>query len=413
MSKPQTYGAFLSCNARWLGAAFLMTAFSGFGQTFFISLSAGDVRAELDLSNGAFGSLYMAATLGSALTLPTLGRVLDRFSVAQVAAGVMVMLGLFCSLMASATSIWMVGLALYGLRLFGQGMMSNTAMTAAGRWFDAQRGRAVAVIGLGFPASEAIMPVTFVAIMTSFGWRQGWWVAVAVMLALVLPIVLLLLRKERVPVNTAMDVKVVERRHWTRAEVLRDPMFYLVSAGVLAPPFIVTAVLFHQAYLVDLRGWTRELFATAFIVMSASAVLSSLVLGQLIDRFTARRILPFMLVPLACGTAVLALVHAPYAPFIFMALIGLSNGFVATFTGALWPELYGTRHLGAVRSVVFAFMVFASALGPGLAGWLIDFGVPYDGQILGFSLYCVVMTAALASASRVLLKRDDLASTAD
>lgn len=413
MSKPQTYGAFLSGNARWLGAAFLMTAFSGFGQTFFISLSAGDVRAELDLSNGAFGSLYMAATLGSALTLPTLGRVLDRFSVAQVAAGVMVMLGLFCALMASATSIWMAGIALYGLRLFGQGMMSNTAMTAAGRWFDAQRGRAVAVIGLGFPASEAIMPVTFVAIMTSFGWRQGWWVAVAVMLALVLPIVLLLLRKERVPVNTAMDVKVVVRRHWTRAEVLRDPMFYLVSAGVLAPPFIVTAVLFHQAYLVDLRGWTRELFATAFIVMSASAVLSSLVLGQLIDRFTARRILPFMLVPLACGTAVLALVHAPYAPFIFMALIGLSNGFVATFTGALWPELYGTRHLGAVRSVVFAFMVFASALGPGLAGWLIDFGVPYDGQILGFSLYCVVMTAALASASRVLLKRDDLASTAD
>ncbi|MFN4166743.1 MAG: MFS transporter [Pannonibacter phragmitetus] len=413
MSKPQSYGVFLSGNARWLGAAFLMTAFSGFGQTFFISLSAGDVRAELDLSNGAFGSLYMAATLGSALTLPTLGRVLDRFSVAQVAAGVMVMLGLFCALMASATSIWMAGIALYGLRLFGQGMMSNTAMTAAGRWFDAQRGRAVAVIGLGFPASEAIMPVTFVAIMSTFGWRQGWWVAVAVMLALVLPIVLLLLRKERVPVSTASDVKVVERRHWTRAEVLRDPMFYLVSAGVLAPPFIVTAVLFHQSYLVELRGWTRELFAMAFIVMSASAVLSSLVLGQLIDRFTARRILPFMLVPLACGTAVLALVHAPYAPFIFMALIGLSNGFVATFTGALWPELYGTRHLGAVRSVVFAFMVFASALGPGLAGWLIDFGVPYDGQILGFSLYCVVMTAALASASRVLLKRDDLASTAD
>jgi MFS family permease len=174
MSKPQTFGAFLAGNARWLGAAFLMTAFSGFGQTFFIALSAGDVRAELDLSNGAFGSLYMAATLGSALTLPTLGRVLDRFSVAQVAAGVMVMLGLFCSLMASATSIWMVGLALYGLRLFGQGMMSNTAMTAAGRWFDAQRGRAVAVIGLGFPVSEAIMPVSFVAIMTSFGWAGGW-----------------------------------------------------------------------------------------------------------------------------------------------------------------------------------------------------------------------------------------------
>lgn len=396
---------FLGRNARWLGAAFVLTAFSGFGQTFFISLSAGDLRQAFGLSHGELGSLYMLATLGSALTLPTLGRTLDRFTVPQVAAGVMLALGGFCLLMALTPHVAVLAAALYGLRLFGQGMMSNTAMTATGRWFDAQRGRAVAVVGLGYPASEALLPITFVTLSALIGWRQTWGLAAAVMVLAVLPLVLLLLRKERVQQAQDLARTGTAPRNWSRADVLRDPLFYVVSAGVLAPPFIATAILFHQVYLSELRGWPKELFALAFMVMSATAVLSSLVLGGLIDRFSARALMPFMLVPLTAGCIVLALVHQPAGVFAFMALLGLSNGFVATFTGALWPELYGTAHLGAIRSVVFAVMVFASALGPGLTGWLIDLSVPFDLQILGMGLYCLAMIGALTAASRILKRR--------
>lgn len=164
--------SFLGSNARWLGAAFLLTAFSGFGQTFFISLSAGDLRQTFGLSHGELGSLYMLATLGSALTLPALGRTLDRFSVLQVAAAVILTLAGFCLAMALVPNAIVLVIVIYGLRLFGQGMMSNTAMTATGRWFEAQRGRAVSVVGLGYPVSEALLPITFVTISALVGWRQ-------------------------------------------------------------------------------------------------------------------------------------------------------------------------------------------------------------------------------------------------
>ncbi|WP_236042348.1 MFS transporter [Roseibium aggregatum] len=387
-------------NARWLSASYLLAVFSGFGQTFFISLSGGDIRAEFGLSHGELGLLYMLATLASALTLPYVGRSLDHFPVRRIAAVVMTGLALCCLAMAASFSVWSVALAFYGLRLCGQGMMTHTSLTAAGRWFSAQRGRALSIAVLGFPTAEALFPLCFVVLNNQFGWRGAWTVSACVLFLLAMPVLLTLLARDRVPSVAEVATARPEGRQWTRREALRDPRFWVVSCGVNAPAFIGTAIFFHQVYLVELRGWTLELFASAFLVMAAGVVVASLTVGPLIDRFSARQLLPFTLVPLSLGCFVLGLVHAPAAAFIFMALVGISNGFNSTMVGALWPEVYGTRHMGAIRSVAFAIMVFASAAGPGLVGWLIDLGVAFDLQIFGMGLYCVLFCAVLAAAAR-------------
>ncbi|MEM8704692.1 MAG: MFS transporter, partial [Pseudomonadota bacterium] len=144
-----SYFAFLRDNARWLSASYLLAMFSGFGQTFFISLSAGDLRAEFGLSHGDLGMLYMLATLGSALTLPYVGKSLDHFPAQKIVIVVVVSFAMFCIALANAFAVWMVALAFFGLRLCGQGMMSHTSITTAGRWFSAQRGRAVSIAMLG------------------------------------------------------------------------------------------------------------------------------------------------------------------------------------------------------------------------------------------------------------------------
>ncbi len=395
-----TYFAFLRENARWLAASYLLAVFSGFGQTAFISLSGGDLRAEFGLSHGELGLLYMLATLGSALTLPYVGRSLDHFPVRWIAAAVIPGLALFCLAMAGTFSVWTVALAFYGLRLCGQGMMTHTSFTAAGRWFSAQRGRAMSIAVLGFPTAEALFPLCFVTLSHAVGWRGAWTVSALLLILVALPVLLGLLARDRIP--TALEVASgrPEGRQWTRKEALRDPRFWLVNCGINAPAFISTAIFFHQVYLVELRGWSLELFASAFLLMASGVVCASLVSGPLIDRFSARRLLPFSLVSLTAACFVLAGFDAPATAFVFMGLVGISNGFNSTLVGAFWPEVYGTRHIGAIRSVAFSVMVFASAAGPGLVGWLIDRGIAFDLQVAAMGAVCLVLTAILTLVSR-------------
>lgn len=399
------YLTFLRANARWLAGGFLLTGFSGFGQTFYISLSSGHLRQEFDLSHGDFGLIYMLATLGSALLLPWVGRSVDVFPIRYVAVATCLSLGLFCLSMSMVNSVVMLFAVIFGLRISGQGMMTHVSMTAMGRWYSAQRGRAVSVAQMGFPVAESLMPASFVVVSAAVGWRSSWGLAAAMMVFGALPVMALLFARDRTPQSDEVASSSTEGRQWTRAEALRDPLFWVLVAGVLAPPFIGTAILFNQVYLTELRGWPLELFASAFVAMAAAAIVTSLTLGPLIDRYSAKAMVPVMLIPLCLGCLVLALAPAAPVAFVFMTLLGVSSGFTAALMGSLWPELYGSRHIGAIRSVSFALMVFASAAGPGLVGVLIDAGVAFDNQLLAMAGYCAMMTAVLSGFARKLLDR--------
>lgn len=383
------FTTFLVKNSRWLAGGFLLCFFSSFGQTFFISLSAGDIRREFDLSHGAFGTIYMGATLLSAITLPQLGRVVDHASARTVLLLTLPMLAVATVAMGFASHWFWLFMTIYLLRLFGQGMMTHNAITAMGRWFSAQRGRAVSLASLGNQTGEALFPLAFVAVAPLVGWRTTWFMSAVFILIVGLPAIYLLLRVERTPSLSDGPERRSAARDWTRKEVLRDPVFWMALAGVLAPGFIATTIFFHQVYLVELRGWSLEVFARAFIVSSTMTVLSSLLSGYLIDRFSAVQILPYYLLPLAAACFMLAFVDAQWSAFAFMTLLGASLGASSTLFGALWPEMYGLEHLGGIRAIIVALIVFATAMGPGLTGFLIDVGVPYPLQIAGMGVYCL------------------------
>lgn len=390
---------FLRDNARWLAGGFLMTFFSSFGQTFFISLSAGNIRAEYGLSHGDFGLIYMIATLGSALTLPRLGQIVDRHSARRVAFLIMPMLALAAVLMAFSQNLILLVVTIYMLRLFGQGMMTHNAFTAMARWFTGQRGRAVSVTTLGHNAGEAVFPLLFVFVAGLVGWRNSWLVAAAVLVLVALPAIAGLIAVDRAPRATDPVSRKTEARDWTRGEVLRDPLFYLLLMGVMAPGFIGTTIFFHQVYLVELRGWSLEFFATSFTFMAAMTITFALVAGQLVDRFSSVALLPSFLVPLGLSCLTLGLLDAQWAAYVFMGLLGISYGFSSTLFGSLWPEIYGLKHLGSIRAITVAILVFATAMGPGLTGYLIDLGFPLPGQVVVMGVYCLAMVALMTYVS--------------
>ena len=387
---------FLRENARWIGGGLLLTFLSSFGQTFFIALSAGELREAFGLSHGGFGWLYMLATLASAATLPFLGRVVDVTTVRRTLLAFIPALALACLGMALVPNVALLVLVIYGLRLFGQGMMTHVAMTAMGRWYAARRGKAVSVVALGHQAGEMALPLLFVWLLAvGLDWRAVWLGCAAFLLFVGLPAAARLMAVEREPEGTA-TANGSAARDWTRAEVLRDPAFWVMMTGVLAPAFIGTTVFFHQVYMVELRGWSPVAFASGFTIMGALTVVSGLATGALIDRFGSLRILPVFTAPLAASCLVLGLVPDQWAIFVFFPLLGVSYGMSQTLFGALWPEVYGTRHLGAVRSSVVAMMVFATAAGPGLTGALIDAGIGLPRQLVVMAAYCVGVGAVLA-----------------
>jgi MFS family permease len=399
---------FFRDNARWITAGFLLTLFSSFGQTFYIGLSGNDVRSTFGLSGGGFGGIYMVATLASAMTLPLLGRTLDLMPGWKVVRFTIPALAFACVLIAVAPNIVVLTFSLYLLRLFGQGMMTETAFVETGRWFVVNRGRAMALVVIGIQVGSAILPTIVVVLAAASGdWRISWFAAAAALMLVGLPAILTLLRVERVPRSHETNASEHNTaRDWTRAEVVRDPLLYLMLAGTLAPGFIGTAILFHQGYLIALRGYDPVAFAAAFPVMAVTTVIFGLLCGHLVDRFGALRLLPYFLVPMAVASVAVGVIEPVWGIYVFMLLLGVSNGFTQTLSGALWPEVYGLANLGGIRAITVSGGVLASALGPGITGALIDLGVPLPTQMLWLALWCLLASVALALAANRVRARE-------
>ena len=389
---------FLRTNLPWLGAGLLLTLASSFGQTFFISLMGGYYREELDLSHGQFGGLYMVATLLSAITLIYAGGIADRMTARKLGAFVMIGLAGACLFMSLVTSAFMLFIAIYLLRFLGQGMLSHLEVTAIARWFAATRGKALAVASWGHPLGEGLLPATVAFMLTLMAWRSVWLSMAVVLLFVLVPVYLLTLRGERQPqgTETARDLLTGLRgKHWTRPEVLRHPLFWWLIPVLMGSPLIGTAVLFHQAHIAEIKGWTLAQFTAGFTAYAILSIGNSLFFGVLVDRFTACRVLPLYLVPMALGLIVLGLFDGPWVAFVILGSIGMTAGAGMATVGAMWAELYGTKHLGSIRALSVAAMVFSSALGPGLTGFLIDFGYPFDVQCVWMGIYCLAMSPVI------------------
>lgn len=399
--------AFIKRNFRWIAGGFTLTYFSSFGQTYFISASVAEWQAAFGLSHGEFGRLYMFATLASALCLPFLGRIVDVVRVPTTIALVIPILAAATLLAGLAASVTTLVVAIFVLRLFGQGMMTHIALTATGRWFFVERGRAVSLVVLGHLSGEATIPLIFVALSLAYGYRAGWIAGAVALLVIGLPFALWAYSQPRVPQSkSAEDLDPLATvRSWTRGEVLQDPIFWVMLTGVLAPAFIGTTIFYHQNYLTVLNGWPPQFFAMSLVVMAGTTIVCTLIAGAVIDRFSARALLPLFLVPLSAACFVLAYSGAPAALLLVMLLLGISYGIAATLFGSLWPETYGVLNLGGIRAITVSAQVLASAAGPGVTGTLIDRGVALPAQMIFLGGYCVLATVAMALASSYLRRR--------
>ncbi|NNF80955.1 MAG: MFS transporter, partial [Rhizobiales bacterium] len=368
------YLSFARKNLRFLAFGLVVAFTSSAGQTFFIGVFGPEVRAAFSLSHTEWGTIYMNGTLSSAAVLTYTGGLIDRMDLRLFAGVVIAGLAGACFVMSSTQSVVALTVAIFLLRQMGQGLTSHTASTSMARYHGAHRGKALSLVSIGFTIGEAILPVLAVAAIAAWGWRQTYSVSGIVVLATI-PIVLWLLkghgaRHEQhltaVREQSCADANAAGNK--TRWEMLREPRFYLLLPAAVAPSFIMTAMFFHHLTLAEAKGWSAEWVTGSYWIFGLSTVLALLTAGPLIDRLTAARIMPFYLLPLAAGLILLAPAVDPLWVLAYLFLGGINSGLYFAGLTALWAELYGVRHLGAIKSTVGAISVFASALGPVTVG---------------------------------------------
>ena len=388
---------FKSLSLKVIIFGFIFTFFSCFGQSFFIGLFNSSIRETLSITHGQFGTIYASATLFSSLLLIWIGKKIDDVNVIKFAIFVTILLSFSSFFFSKTSSVAFLFVAIFLMRFSGQGLMSHTASTTISRYFTKSRGKALSIIWFGLSSAEFIMPVLIVYLLTLIVW-QDLWVIFSLIVLICLPLASYILVKDvKLDTREGSQNKILKEeniKNWKRIEVLGDYRFYIVSLNMLAMPWIATGVFVYQSFVTNSKGWGEYTIAQSFMSYSIFSVITLIVAGYLIDKFTSRKLLIYMNIPLFLGTLVIIYFDAPQTAFLFLGLVGISNGLANLLGSSTWAEIYGVKYIGSIKALTTALMVFATAFGTALFGFFID---------AGFSIEKIAFIAAIVIACSIAL----------
>jgi predicted MFS family arabinose efflux permease len=368
-----------SLNKKVLIFGIIFTFFSSFGQSFFLGLFNPSIRNELNITHGQFGTIYAGATIFSSLVLIWFGKKIDDFKLFNYSLIVICILFFSSFLFSLVNSVYFLVIAIFLMRFSGQGLMSHTSSTTISRYFNKRRGRALSWIWFGLSSAEFILPILIIFLLTIFSWRTIWQF-ISIIIFITLPIVVFYTIKNiTIDSREGFDLEKGTKnlkniKSWKRSEVLKDFKFYVISLNMLAMPWIVTGVFIYQSFIADSKLWDIYIIPKSFMVYSVISILTLISSGFLVDKFTSRKLIPFMNLPLLLGLMILYFFDFSYSAYLFFGLMGASNGLTNVLGSSTWAEIYGVKYIGSIKALTTAFMVFSTAFGTALFGFLIDSG---------------------------------------
>ena len=377
---------------------FIFTFFSSFGQSYFLGLFNSSIRETLSITHGQFGTIYASATLLSSLLLIWVGKKIDDVNVFKFAIFVTIILSISCFFFSKISSVILLFFGIFLMRFSGQGMMSHTATTTISRYFTKSRGKALSIGWFGLSSAEFILPVLIVFLLTFTNW-ENIWLIISFLVLIFLPISSYLLVKN-IKLDTREKTDEAEFKEeyikqWSRKEVIKDYRFYIINMNMLAMPWIATGTFVYQSFITSSKEWGQYVIAQSFMSYSVLSVITLIVSGFLVDKFTSRRLLIYMNIPLFLSVLAIIYFNSPISAFIFLGLIGISNGLANLLGSSIWAEIYGVKHIGSIKALTTALMVFATAFGTALFGVLIDYGFSIEKIAVVSGIYILVSIVLL------------------
>lgn len=392
------YGQLILRHPGNIGFGMLHYFFSSLGQTFLISLFVPHFGKQIEISNAEFSILYAIATISSATILPFLGKYIDRLRIRTTSLINGLTIAAFCFFISFSNNFYHLLIAILGLRLCGQGLMILIGGTAIARYFVLDRGKALSLSGLGISLAEASLPILITFLIGNYGWDGSWRILSIATLLIFIPLSIISVKKDHpfqyANTNAQYEENLVSNA--TRRDVLKDRYFYLILPVLLFLPFFITGMFIHQNLMAAAKGWGMEWMATCFVGFGIIRILTSIVAGPLVDRFSAKRVFVIYLLPLSVGLLfLLAGDHRLYA-MLYMIFLGITASLSSLTSTALWAELYGVQHLGSIKSMITTMMVLSTAIGPVVIGSILE-GSANLQLFLLFSIFVIVILTIMAA----------------
>ena len=388
-------------NSRLLVFGIVMSFTSSFGQTFFVSLFGPSIQLEFGLSHTSWGTVYLIGTLCSALLLTYSGSLIDYYRLNYYSYFSVSALIISCIFISVISNYFLLIFAIFLLRQTGQGLTSHISVTTMARYFMRKRGTAIAVGSLGMAIGEALLPFVVVLLISVIGWRLTYFSSSLFILIFIFPLIIILLSnfqdrfyERNIDNSNKKEVPNEKNLHqvksFTRKEVLKDFRFYLMMPGLMAPGVILTTLFFHHLNIADYKGWSHLWITGNYFIYSISVSILAILIGFLIDKFSAKILVIFSLFPLIVSLLLLSLSWDPYIVIIYMFFLGDSSGFTYTSHPAIIAEMYGIKYLGSIKSLLSALTVFGSAIGPVIFGGLMDLNFKIETILTYFTIYSVI-----------------------
>jgi MFS family permease len=374
----------------YIGFGAIHYFFSGFGQTFIISVFVPFFIQSLSISNSDFSLIYALATVISGFLLPFGGSLVDSIKIRYASIIVGVGIAIFCLVLSFAINIYLLFIGLLGIRFFGQGMMTLIGSAAVGRFFDLDRGKALSIASLGLPVSEAMMPLLLIWLNSNIGWQLSWQLSAVMVLAVFLPSVFLMVEKNSPFQQVALPNETMKNGTFTVWEILLNKRFLMLIPSLVFVPLFLTGIFIHQNIVAEIKNWSLQLMAAGFVGYGFSRIITNFLAGSIIDKFTAKMIYLFHLLPMILAMLLLMVGTHVYSLQTYMVLLGISVSLKGIAGTALWAEIYGIQRLGTIKSLSAMIIVFATAIGPVAMGYTLEIG-------LNFTLVCGIAFALVAT----------------
>jgi MFS family permease len=342
------------------------------GRTQGLGLVTEPLLADLHIGRVDYAQLNLWATLIGAAGAIGVGRLLDRFGSRAVLGSIAAALGITVVAMSRVSTFAGLAVAITLTRALGQSALSVISIAMVGQWFVRRIDVAMAIYSVALSIGFMIAFPVVGSIVQSRGWRAAWFAIGAAILAILVPLALLLVRRSPESIGLSPDgtgsaesrTRNPEPAGATLREALSTLAFWVFAIGSALYGLIASGIgLFNESILAE-RGFGPSIYYQTLVVTAMTGLVGNFIGGWLARTVALNRLMAISLAVLALGLVALPHIVTMAMVMVWAVMMGLGGGLVMVLFFSVWPRVYGRRELGRIQGVAQAMTVVASAIGP-------------------------------------------------